>query len=340
MRKNLKHSLSKAVSVIAVILSLSILSSIMCFAIAKSYDTITPVKNNPFSVKDPEGYKMTAFEGMSVGEKYAYSIKISTSHNKEKYAAVFRTKLPTKDTIKEDTIKFKAVGDHTTKDGYFTDYILGHANDVTSTILSDNKVHLFIAYGNGKNECPNKKRDKIVRDVVELKIDGTKISYVGSYYVDKNINVYGIQVVKKDLKNGKLDLILKNGGSTCYKAVAYLNKNHNRLSNKKITVKDSCTFNYGKYSNYSTQGFSYSSKTKKIYVPLSQDKKSVILIYDYKNAFKSNKISPSNVYNLHTEYYNELEIECAGICNTDGKLYFNANRRKGTVQSDIIGCVN
>lgn len=301
--------------------------------VSRSYKTTSSISDK-FS-GDSDSY--TAYEGMAVGDRYCYSVKIKKdSKSYGQYAKLLRTDLKTNKTI---TLKVSGSSKYIdTKKNRFKNYLLGHANDVVSTTLDSKYTTLFVA-------CGKDAKAKSPYDIVQLRVNNSAktptVEFVKGYKVtDKSFNVYGIGISKKDLKNNKLDFILKNGGKTCYKVSTSLSNYSGTkvINSSNVTTKNSCYLNLGSYSNYNIQGIGVNSGV--LYVPMTKNNHSVIIKYNLNNfSFKSSSpktYSSSDVISIRSKTYSQFEIESCGISNSTGRLYFNANRNNS---HDMIGYV-
>lgn len=305
--------------------------------VSRAYEPVSSISDK-FS-DDSDTY--TSYEGMAVGDRYCYSVKIKKDSSKEygQYAKLLRTDLKTNKTV---TLKVSGSSEYVDDDkNRFKNYFLGHANDVVSTTLDDKYTTLFVA-------CGKDAKVKSPYDIVQLRVNNSgndpTVEFVKGYKVtDKSFNVYGIGISKKDLKNNKLEFILKNGSKTRYKVYKVSTSLSNYdgtkvINSSNVTTKNSCYLNLESYSDYNIQGIGVNSGV--LYVPMTKKNHSVIIKYNLNN-FSFNSSSPktyssSDVISIRSKTYSTFEIESCGISNSTGRLYFNANRNNS---HDMIGYV-
>ena len=282
-------------------------------------------------------------QGFATGSKYLYSVKID---NLDSRAVIYRAN---KDGQSEAEILRNADENN----GYYA-YGLGHANDMCVTSVNG-KSRLYITTSTDKFN--NK------YDIAVLEITGNTYKCIAKYdiLIDDNENgkedgISGITITDHHYDNDtKIRFLLKSGNNV-YTYV--INKSDNRVvqepryvlrilrnhvyvtrNDTKVTEKISLSTD-----NFSAQGFDYCKETDTLYFSLggngktSYKNKSIVLayknIYDRINphfigAPPSPLLFPLNnqtFYVTSNAYSALFEIEGTGI-SSDGKMYFNANRR-------------
>ena len=266
----------------------------------KSYSTIATINNRG---------KCGSMQGMAVGSTYLYTVKIKTSNDK---AFISKTNKNTGETT---------VLTDTSTGSTYINYI-GHANDMDVCSV-DGKSHLFVATMNTGS-----------KSIVRFKVNGAKITKVGNYTLKLNgekVSASGIEILKKT--SSTITLLIKRG-CTFYTGTIGINATSGTINLTKAFTIDvaNVTIN-GKVKDLSTyihQGYSYYKG--KIFVPLTgpDGKKnvSVVAVYDIDGASGTIRSDANLSFRITSSTYADLfEIESCGI-SSDGKLYFNTNRRK------------
>lgn len=318
------------ISVIATMLCMVMLFTIPCDAAKYNYTSV--VKTDDETIKTPDGtFKFTSMQGMAVGKKYAYTVKLPDNKTyKEKYACIVRTDVAT--GSKEEKLL--------TCNGNKYVPNLGHANDMCVTGING-KSNLFVAasYVDTKEGGSKKKQEY---NLVRLTVTDTTLKQTGKYRVRKadgsEMRFSGITIFEHPGKsnNNTITFLFKEGDKI------YTSKISANTTSGTIVPKLAYTFQKSNrkkfdYSSYTNQGFSYYNN--KIYLPLSNGSNSVILVYNnvnvsnfYKHGIVQKLIPNGNlVFEISdTNYSKLLEIESCGICTQEEnfKLYFNTNRRK------------
>lgn len=267
---------------------------------AAHYNTYAHVANN----KDVNG--CPSMQGMAVGSKYLYTAKISTDNKK---AVIYKTN--------KDTGSTTLLTDSASGKTYVT--YLGHANDMCVTKIGDYS-NLFVVTISENSKA-----------LVQLKVDGSKYKKVANFSVKYNgehLAPSGINIIKKT--STKITFLFKKGRSFYEGSMTIGDKSGTINVTKKFTINVSSAVVDGKtkdLSSYTHQGFGYYKNY--IFVPLTKDNVSVVLVYNIKDASGTIKSSSSLSFRITSSKYADLfEIESCGICSDDGKLYFNTNRRK------------
>lgn len=257
-----------------------------------------------------------AMEGIAVGSKYLYTVKVNSDNT---CAFVSMTNRSTGETT---TLTNVATGTY-----YFDD--LAHANDMDVCGI-DGYSNLFITTalkGDGA--------------VVRLQRVGSTLTKVGSYtltYNGSEINAAGLAVTK--VSNGTVYLLTKLG-KTIYSGSISTSATSGTIElTKEFKFDVSQVYIDGTLmdlTSWVNQGFEYYKD--KIYVPLSGDSdnldSSVILVYDITNASGTIYADPHLSFSITSRTYaSKFEIESCGICTGDGQLYFSTNRCKSDTDTN------
>jgi hypothetical protein len=253
--------------------------------------------------------KCATMQGMAVGSTWIYTAKIKGSD--ESRQVLQKTNRKTKETT---NIKNSNGSD------YFT--YLGHANDMDVVTIND-KSNLYIV---------TMKSDSYA--LVRMRIDGSKATKTGNFaltYNGKKVLMSGITVLSKSATS--TTFIFKDG------AVFYKGTVSDTAKSGTIKLTKYCDVNFkkcvmkGKTYNFSTwtnQSVEYYKG--KFYVPLYDNvnkNRSVIVVYKAPTKTGTTITSDSSLsFMITSKKYKKFEIEDAGICSGDGKMYINTNRRK------------
>ena len=251
-----------------------------------------------------------SMQGLAVGSQMMYTVKINSGDSQ---AFISMTD---KDTGTTTKLYNSDAG------SYYFNY-LGHANDMDVWGI-DGYSHIFVT---STNEGSNA--------IVRLKRVGNTLTKVASYSLSYNGEpTCATALAIKSVSGGVITFITKLGMNVYTGSVSASAKSANIELTKLCTISKSNVYIKGEYldlSSFVNQGFGYYQDH--LFVPISGDdnwlNRSVIMVFDLRNA--SGTIYPSEalVFRVTSSYYGALfEIESCDICSGDGKLYFNANRRK------------
>ncbi len=251
-----------------------------------------------------------SMQGLAVGSTYLYTIKIGSND-----ASAFIS-MTHKDTGSTTRLYNADAG------SYLFNY-LGHANDMDVWGI-DGYSNLFITTTNTGSNA-----------IVRLKRNGNNLTKVASYSLTLNgVQTCATALAVKSVSGGTITFITKLGMNLYTGSVSTSASSANIELTPLCTIAKDRVYIKGSYLNLSSfvnQGFGYYQDT--LFVPISGDddelNRSVILVFDLSKA--SGTIYPSEalVFRVTSGAYSALfEIESCDICPTDGKLYFNTNRRK------------
>ncbi len=267
---------------------------------AAYYNTYSDVA----SIPDVNG--CPSMQGMAVGSKWLYTAKTSTDNSK---AVIYKTN---KDTGARTLLTNSATGNT-----YAT--YLGHANDMCVTKIGDYS-NLFVVTMKENSKA-----------LVQLKVDGSKYKKVANFSVKYNgehLAPSGVNIIKKT--STKITFLFKKGKSFYEGSMTIGDTSGTINVTKKFSINISSAVVNGKtkdLSSYTYQGFGYYKNY--IFVPLTKDNVSIVLVYYIKDASGTIKCESDLSFRITSSTYADLfEIESCGICSDDGKLYFNTNRRK------------
>lgn len=295
----------------------------LCAVIFMSPILVEAAYYNTYSVVDEleNGESCNRTQGFAVGSTYLYSAKCNDDESKQ---IIYQTNLNTGVT------SLMKNGDTS---GFYTTY-LGHANDM-DTCTIDGKYHLFVATmksGDGS--------------LVNLQYSGNTYYQTGSFCLKCNGVAIKISGVKKYAKDDKYVYFLffrkgdddSNNDTMLYKGKIPLNSSGGDIAvSPAFNIKIAGAKVNGKevdgLTSFSRQGIGYIAKTDQLLVPLTQNNVSIILVYnDVSTA--TGEVEPDSQLSFRitsSKYPTLFEIE--GCDETNGKLYFNCNRKSN--KSDI-----
>ena len=252
-------------------------------------------------------------QGLAVGSQMLYTIKVNSDDTQAIMYMTDKDSGTTTQLINGDTGSY-----------YFTG--LSHANDMGVWGI-DGYSNIFV----GSTE-------KGTSSIVRYKRSGSYLYKVGNYrltYNGSDICVTAMDIV--GVSNGKITFITKWGLDIYLGSVDASLSSATVAMNKICTMVKSQAYINGTYydlSDFVNQGWGYHDGT--IFLPLSGDdnhlNQSVILVYDiqsFMNGAAYDYVYPLEhiSFRITSSGYSALfEMESCDICS-DGKLYFNTNRR-------------
>ena len=263
-----------------------------------------------------------SMQGLAVGSQMLYAIKTGSSDTK---AVITMTD---KDSGTTTTLK-----DASTGYSYFTG--LNHANDMAVWGI-DGSSHIFVATTlKGSNA------------IVRYRRSGSNLYKVATYHLQCNgsdICATAMDVMNVD-SSGNIHLITK-WGQDIYTGTVHKDTGDTTVNMSKIcTISKDMAYIKGEKLNLSSwvnQGFGYYDNT--LFVPLSGPDnalhRSVVLVYNLDNVPLGATIYPTDylAFRVTSGAYSALfEIESVDICSSDGKLYFNTNRRRSDSDTNHDG---
>lgn len=262
-----------------------------------------------------------SMQGLAVGSQMLYTVKIGSS---DSLAFISMTD---KDTGTTTRMYNADAG------SYYFDY-LGHANDMDVWGI-DGSSNLFIATTN-----------KGAQSVVRLKRSGSNLTKVAQYRLTCNgSEICATALSVMGVSNGQIKLLTKWGMDLYTGTVSTSATSATVEMTKLCTISKSRVYIKGSYldlSNFVNQGMGYYRDT--LFVPITGDdtclNRSVIMVFDLSDVATGSTIYPTEalVFRVTSGAYSALfEIESCDISSGDGKLYFNANRRKTTSDTNHDG---
>ncbi|MBO3741930.1 hypothetical protein [Actinoplanes flavus] len=300
----LKAAISRATVVCGVAMTM-IASGPVTAAHAAYYNTYTDIASTP----DLDCCK--AAQGFAAGATYLYSIK--NDNDSDAVSAIYRVNKATGERV----VMRNGTDDRSTNTW------LGHGNDMTIVDI-DGVHHMFIVT-----------MDKTTAGVqlVKLRYDGTTYEYAGAYRLRLNGGVLPASGVNRVSVTGTTITFMFKSGRTVYNGSLPLRADSGNIDLTKAfdlqvdgalvdgaTVPDLGTF--------TAQGFFYDQTEHVLYNPLTKDKRSIVLVYrNVTPATTGTAPAATDLsFRITSAKYSQLfEIEGVGI--SDGKLYFNTNRR-------------
>ena len=248
-------------------------------------------------------------QGLAVGSQMLYTIKVDSS---DTYSFISMT-----DKDSGSTSKLYNVDEGS----YYFSY-LNHANDMDVWGF-DGYSHLFVA---------TTREDSYT--IVRLKRDGTNLTRVGNYSLSYNGSATWCSALAiESVSGGKITFLTKLGMEIFRGSISSSATSGDIALTKVCELSKSKVYIKGEYLDLSTfvnQGMGYNNGV--LYVPISGDdnwlERSVIMVFNLDGAKGIIYPSEAIVFRVTSGTYSALfEIESCGVAS-DGKLYFNANRRK------------
>lgn len=293
-----------------------LLCTVVLFSVTASaayYNTYTTVATIP------NGNGCNRTQGFAVGSSYVYTAKCNDDESKQ---VIYRTKMS------DGSTTLMTNGD--TSATYTTH--LGHANDMDTCTIND-KYHLFVATLKAGNES-----------LVKLQYSGTTYTQLGSFKLQYNGQNMAISGVKKYAKDANYIYFLFFGyngtetGVTVYRGKVPLTANSGTINITpafNINIKDALVD--GKtvsgLENFTRQGIGYIAGSDQLLVPLTKNNVSIILVYNNASTATGTVTADPNLsFRITSSAYPTL-FEIEGCDETNGKLYFNCNRKENS--SDI-----
>ena len=252
-----------------------------------------------------------SMQGLAVGSQQLYTIKINSS---DSLAVISMTD---KDTGSTTTLYNADAG------SYYFSY-LDHAND-TDVWGIDGYSNIFVATTKqGSN------------GIIRLKRNGSNLTKVASYRLTcDGEDICATAMAVKGVSNGQIHFITK-WGMDLYTGSVSTSSSNATIDMKKIcSISKDKVYIKGEYldlSSFVNQGMGYNDGV--LYVPITGDdywlERSVVMVFNLENIIEGSILRPSDaiVFRVTSGTYSALfEIESCGV-SSDGRLYFNTNRRK------------
>lgn len=300
---------------LTVVCALAVLSVSAYAAYYNTYTTVATI---------PNGNSCNRAQGFAVGSTYVYTAKCNDDESKQ---VIYRTKMS------DGSTTLMTNGDNSST---YTTH-LGHANDMDTCTIND-KYHLFVATLKPGSES-----------LVKLGYSGTTYTQLGGFTLRYNGSNIAISGVKKYAKDSNYIYFLFFGydgtenGVTVYRGKIPLAANSGTIDVTlafKINIKDSLV--NGKtvagLENFTRQGIGYIASTDQLLVPLTNKNVSIILVYNHASSATGTITSDPNLsFRITSSTYPTL-FEIEGCDETNGKLYFNCNRKidSGDISHDAV----
>lgn len=285
----------------------------MVSAAAAYYNTYSTVATIP------NGNGCNRAQGFAVGSSYVYTAKCNDDESKQ---VICRTK------ISDGTTTLMTNDD--TSNTYITS--LGHANDM-DTCTIDGKYHLFVATMKTGSES-----------LVKLQYSGTTYTQLGGFTLKCNGEDVAISGAKKYAKDANYIYFLffvydgTENGVGVYRGQVPLTANSGTINITHAFDLDitNALVNGATVSgleDFTRQGIGYIASTDQLLVPLTKTNVSIILVYDNASTATGTVCANSDLsFRITSSTYPTL-FEIESCDETNGKLYFNCNRKKNS--SDI-----
>lgn len=296
-----------------VALTLAAISLLMVSAAAAYYNTYSTVATIP------NGNGCNRAQGFAVGSSYVYTVKCNDDESKQ---VIYRTK------TSDGTTTLMTNGD--TSKTYTTS--LGHANDM-DTCTINGKYHLFVATMKTGSES-----------LVKLQYSGTTYTQLGGFTLKCNGEDVAISGAKKYAKDANYIYFLffvydgTENGVGVYRGQIPLTANSGTINIAHAFDLDiaSALVNGATVTgleDFTRQGIGYIASTDQLLVPLTNANVSIILVYDNASTATGTVRANSDLsFRITSSAYPTL-FEIESCDETNGRLYFNCNRKKNS--SDI-----
>lgn len=287
----------------------SIFSITAAAAYYNTYSTVATI---------PNGNGCNRAQGFAVGSSYVYTAKCNDDESKQ---VIYRTKLS------DGTITIMTNGDTSNT---FTTH-LGHANDM-DTCTIDGKYNLFVATMKTGSES-----------LVKLQYSGNTYTQLGGFTLKCNGENVAISGAKKYAKDSDYIYFLffvydgTEDSVGVFRGKVPLTANSGTIDISHafdLNIADALIngATVSGLENFTRQGIGYIASTDQLLVPLTNDNVSIILVYDNASTATGTVASdPDLSFRITSSSYPYL-FEIEGCDETNGKLYFNCNRK--TTSSD------
>jgi hypothetical protein len=270
-------------------------------ACAAYYNTYTAVATLP------NANSCASTQGFDTGSTYGYSIKVNGDNSR---AVIFRTRKS------DGATTLMTNGENGTT--YAT--YLGHANDLTLSSINGG-TYLFVTTMAAGDHS-----------LVKLQYSGSTFNKAGNFTMTYNGSNVPMSGVKKIMSDATHDHFLFKSGLKFYWGSVAKSANAGTIALSlgfTINVVDALVngSTVPNISSYVGQGFGYSFPNDRLFVPLTFENVSIVLVYDgITSATGTLASNPNLSFRITSSTYSDLfEIESCSI--EDGKLYFNCNRR-------------
>lgn len=301
--------LSRVIALVALVAGLAVLPGSP--AHAAYYNTYDDIAATP----DTSG--TTGAQAFAAGSTYLYSVKNRTSDDGR--AAIYRV----------DKATGARVVMRNGTDGLAYNTWLGHANDMTIVDI-DGEHHFFVVT-----------MEKTGAQLVKLRYDGTTYYKVGSYKITLDGAVAAPSGVTRVAVSSTTIRFFFKSSRQVYNGTLPLRANTGTIAITKAFVLDvaGALVNGATVSDldtFSHQGVFYDAANQTLYVPLTKDNRSIVLVYrSVTPARTATATSDENLsFRITSSAYSKFEIEGVGL--SGGRLYFNTNRANSTGAHDGV----
>ncbi|WP_415909551.1 hypothetical protein [Oleiharenicola sp. Vm1] len=281
--------------------ALSFLLALPLAARAAYYNTYTTVATLP------NANSCAQTQGFDTGSTYAYSVKVSSDNAR---AIILRT------AKSDGSTTLMTNGDNGTTYATYLD----HANDLTLSSINGDTCMFVTTMTSGS------------LSLVKLLYSGSTYYKVGNYTLSYDGNAVSMSGIKKIMSDTNNDYFLFKSGLNYYWGTVPKSANSGT-----ITLTHGFTINIvdalvngstvPDITSYLGQGIGYSFANDRLFVPLTYQNVSIVLVYENVTTASGTITSNPNLsFRITSSTYSNLfEIESCSV--EDGKLYFNCNRR-------------
>ncbi len=301
--------LSRVIALVALVAGLAVLpGSPANAAYYNTYDDIAAT---------PDASGTTGAQAFAAGSTYLYSVKNRTSDDGR--AAIYRV----------DKATGARVVMRNGTDGLAYNTWLGHANDMTIVDI-DGEHHFFVVT-----------MEKTGAQLVKLRYDGTTYYKAGSYKITLDGAVAAPSGVTRVAVSSTTIRFFFKSGRQVYNGTLPLRADTGTIAITRAFVLDvaGALVNGATVSDldtFSHQGVFYDAANQTLYVPLTKDNRSIVLVYrSVTPARTATATSDENLsFRITSSAYSKFEIEGVGL--SGGRLYFNTNRANSTGAHDGV----
>lgn len=291
------------------------IAAVLCLACLVTTTAFAAYHNSYTKIATlPNGNGCNRTQGFTAGSTYLYSTKINDDESKQ---VIYR--------IKQDdgTVELMTNGD--TGNTYITS--LGHANDMVTTNINGTN-HLFVATMKFGEES-----------LVKLSYAGNTYYQEGGFdvrYQGTSLRIGAVEILEKT--SDSIEFLFfewpgDNTGVSFYRGTIGLTDSSGvidvthafDINLTEAQVNGSTISNILEYRH---QGIGYKIGTDRLYVPLTHENKSVVLVYDNVSTASGTIYSSQDLSFRITSSAFPTLFEIESVDNANGKLWFNCNRKE------------
>lgn len=293
--------------------SIGRLLAAMAIAIAIVFSTTQPAHAAYYNeyttiALTPDTGSYTQAAAFAAGSTYLYSVKKQSSDQR---AIIYR--------VNKDTGATTVMTNTKAKSSVIAG--LGHANDMTIVDIAG-AHHLFVVT-----------LEKSGYQVVKLRYSGTDYESVASYRVKLNGSVKAVSGISLAAQSSTAVTFMFKSGSTLYRgtvgAQAATGATINLAKVASLTVKGAKVngATVAGLQDFTNQGFYYDPAKRLVYYPLTHKNVSIVLVYRGVTTASTGALTSAGdlSFRITSSKYSTFEMESLGV--SDGRLYFNANRK-------------